>query len=116
MDLNFGVDRIDDLAADVAGRPDLVDLQFIILTYAELDDLSKIAAMRELEGDAHAGVLREFARAPCGLFRDKLEDALHARSVEIHVAGIGRGRCAGEARSGEKIQAELDGIFTRGMR
>src|SRR6266850_1506694 len=114
-DLIFGVDRIDDLAADIAGRPDLVDLQFIVLTYAELDHFREITPMRELESDAHAGVLGESALAPSGLFRDKLEDALHARSVEIHVAGIGRGRFAGDARSGEKIQAELDGIFTRGV-
>jgi len=27
---------------------------------------------------------------------------------EIRVTGIGRGRCAGDARSAEKIQAELE--------
>src|SRR5467141_588917 len=71
--------------------------------------------MCELESDAHAGVFGESALAPRGFLGHELEDALHARSVEIRVAGTRRGRCAGDARCAEKIQAELDGVFTRGV-
>src|SRR6266850_1859847 len=55
-DLIFGVEGIDDLAADIAGHPDLVDLHFTVLTDTELDHFCEIAAMRELESDAHTGV------------------------------------------------------------
>ena len=72
--------------------------------------------MRKLEGDAHGAALWKSALAPVGFLRDEFQDALHARSVEIDIARIGRGRCAGHARSTEKIQPELDGIFSGGMR
>src|SRR5207302_3153289 len=114
-DLIFSVDGIDDLAADVAGDPDFVDLDFLFGVDTELHDLGEIAAMRELEGNAHGGVFRELTRAPAGFSRDELEDTLHARSVEIDIAGIGRGRDAGDARRAEKIQAELDRIFSRSV-
>jgi len=54
----------------------LFDLDFFIGLDAKLDNLGKITAMRELEGDAHGSVLRKLARAPAGFFGDEFEDAL----------------------------------------
>ncbi len=71
--------------------------------------------MRKLEGHAHGSVFGELARAPAGFFGDEFEDALHAGGVEIDFAGIGRGRCAVDAGRTEKIEAELDRIFSRGV-
>src|SRR5467141_180875 len=71
--------------------------------------------MRELEGDAHGGFLGQSALAPAGLLGNEFQHALHARSVEIDVARIGRGRSAGDARGAEKIKAELYGIFAGGV-
>ena len=56
-DLVFGIDRIDDLAADIGGDPDLVDLHVARRRNRRLDDFGKIAEMAEVEGHAHAGCL-----------------------------------------------------------
>src|SRR5258708_25781451 len=68
--LIFGVDGIDDLAADVASDPDFVDLNFLLGVHAEFDDLRNITALRKLEGDAHGGGVWGFVRGPRGVFGD----------------------------------------------
>src|SRR6266853_4294404 len=105
----FGVERIDDLAANVTGGPDFVDLDFLPSIHTQLDDINKITTMRKLAGDAHGGVFWQIALAPAGFFSDEFEDILHARSVEIDITGIGGRRYAGSAKNSE---AELDGIFS----
>src|SRR6267154_2995487 len=110
--LIFGVERIDDLAANVAGGLDFVDLDFLPSIHTQLDDFRKITTMRKLEGNAHSGVFWQIALAPAGFFGDEFEDILHARSVEIDITGIGGRRCAGYAGSAKNSEAELDGIFS----
>src|SRR5438094_8904703 len=106
--LIFRIDRIDDLAAHVAGDPDFVDLDFLVGVYMKLDNLRKITAMRKWEGDAHGAALWKSALAPVGFLRAEFQDALHASTVEIDIARLARGRCAGHAWTTEKIQPVLD--------
>src|SRR5258708_26483021 len=74
--LIFGVDGIDDLAADVASDPDFVDLNFLLGVHAEFDDLRKITAMRKLEGDAHGGAVRVISPVPTSVLTDQFQSAL----------------------------------------
>ena len=69
--LILGVERIDDLAADVTGDPNFVYFHFGFGINAQLNDFGKVAAVSKLEGDAHAGAARELLRAPAGFFGDE---------------------------------------------
>ena len=66
-----------------------------------------------LEGDAHPGVFGESALAPRGFIGDELEYTAGASGIELQFAS--NRRSTGDARGAEKIQAELDGIFARGV-
>src|ERR1700739_5167734 len=50
--------RIDDLAAYVAGGPDVVHLDLVVFVYGDVGHFGKIALVAEVAGDAHgsAGV------------------------------------------------------------
>ena len=108
----FGVEGIDDLAADIAGDPDFVNLHLFFRVDAQFDYFSKITSMGKLEGDAHGGVFGQGALAPAGFIGDELEDTLHTGGVEVGREGVGLGVRVGDAREAEKIEAELDGIFS----
>src|SRR5688572_25213158 len=53
--LAFRVAYIEDLAADIAGHPDLVHLDRPRPAHRDLNDLGEIAAMAEVERHAHPG-------------------------------------------------------------
>jgi len=72
--------------------------------------------MRELEGDAHGGVLGQIALTPTRFFGDEFEDAAHASGVKVGFRRICRGRCGWNAGRVQEIQTELDGIFSGGVR
>src|SRR5882672_1110223 len=67
--LIFGVERIDDLAADVANAPDFFNLHFFRRIHVNECDGRKMAAVREVKRDAHASAFRQGAFAPVGFFR-----------------------------------------------
>src|SRR2546430_1660794 len=73
-DLIFSVGGIDDLAADVAGDPDFVDLDLLLGVDTEFDDFGELAAMRELEGNTHGGVFWKLSLAHAEFLRYVLED------------------------------------------
>src|SRR3989442_12736644 len=56
-----GIARIDDLVADVARHPYLIDLHPAFRVNANLGHLCKITAMREMEPHAHTGTLSRLA-------------------------------------------------------
>src|SRR5262249_61361345 len=90
--LILGVEWIDDLVADVAGNPDFFGFHFLFGVDVEQRDRSKVAAVREMESDAHARTFGQSFLAPLGFLGDESEDAAHAIGIELRSAcGWGSG-------------------------
>ena len=111
----LGAAGIDDLAADIARDPDLVELDVAGRGDARLHDLGEIAEMAEVEGDAHAGALRQRVR---GLHQP---DISATSCAERRACGRCRSRAAHRAcrrieqnaRLAEQREAEVDRILAR---
>ena len=116
LDLIEGVAGIDDLATNVTGDPDFVDLQLIAGSDADLGDFCEMPQMAVVERDAEPGAFPQGTRAPTGFFPYELENAAHALGVE----GAARGRwsCVGrvQRRDVEEREAEIERVFAGGVR
>src|SRR5688572_29244388 len=77
----LGVQRVDDMAADVAGNPHLVHLDPLLGIDADLGDFSEVALVTEMERDAESGAGRQLA-APARLLTSQLEDRRHPVGLE----------------------------------
>src|SRR6185437_4680881 len=72
--LIVGARGVDDLPADIACCPDLVDLGGTIRRNACLDDFGKVTVMAVVEGEPHAGTAWQLLTvAPRGLLGDQLQ-------------------------------------------
>src|SRR5215471_11704287 len=64
--------RIDNVAADIASDPDLVDLHLLVRADRDLRHFGEVARVAEMESHTHARALRQRALAPtrllCGKF------------------------------------------------
>src|SRR5258706_9167669 len=74
------VTRIDDLAADIAGHPDLVHLEFLVAVNADFRDFGEVSAVAEVERHTLRRAPRKLS-APPGLFGHDLEHTPHAPRV-----------------------------------
>src|SRR6185369_10567116 len=82
--------RIDDVAANIASRPDVIDGDLVGLVNGDVGDLGEVSEMAEVAGDAHAAAGRLFASGPAGFFGDELENSLEPLGIEnIGIAGTG---------------------------
>ena len=106
LHLMLGVQRVDHLAADVGGDPDLVHLHAVLRVHRDLGDLGEVAEVRVEERDAHGGALRQLPLAPAGLLGGEPEHALRALCVE-RIARVRQKR----ARRVEQREAEFDRIL-----
>src|SRR6266478_8959938 len=73
---------IDDLAANVAGDPHLVDANLVTGREMDFGDFREVPAVAEMESHAHGGVFRKLARTPAGFFGDEFEHTTHPLGVE----------------------------------
>ena len=84
LHLVLGAARIDDLAADVADDPDMIELDVAGGRDGRLHHLGEIAEVAEVEGDALAGALRQgVALRPARNLGDAPQHIAHAAGVEI---------------------------------
>src|SRR5688572_4574649 len=69
--------RVDDLAADVAGDPDLPHRDAVARINRHLGDVGEVATMAVLERHAHRGPRRKPPRAPAGFLPNQFQHAPH---------------------------------------
>src|SRR5438128_10687043 len=111
LHLIFSVERIDDLASDVARDPDFVNFNLFGGVDANFGDFRKISAVRKVERHAGCGTFRKRTRAPFRFTSDAFEDSAHAGRVEFGLALRGRDCGVRDARSVQKLQAELNRVL-----
>ena len=109
------VQRVDDLAADVARDPDLVDRDLAGTADRGLHHLGEVAEMAEVIGQPHAGAIRQGLLAPAGFLRHQIDHAAHPAGVEAGPLARA-GRIGQQAWRAEDVVGELDRVDARGMR
>ena len=76
--------RVHHLPADVDRRPGLRDLDLLVISDFDFDDVGHIAGVGELERDAFACALRQLAAVvPVRHVANRFEYAARARRVEV---------------------------------
>src|SRR5688572_18053474 len=106
----LGVHRVDDLAADVARHPHLVDLDPLVGAHRHFGHFREVAAVAVLESHTDSGTLGP-RRAPVALLRHQLQHADHPRGVEAVAAAL-RSRIR---LVGQQVEPELDRILAGRM-
>ena len=99
--------RVDDLAADIDGRPCSGDVDLLVVADLHLDDVGHVAGVGELERDALAGAFRQAAPVvPIRHVPHRLEDAARARRVELGARCVTR-RAVEQVDSSAHLQPDL---------
>src|SRR5271166_172903 len=105
--LILGAAGIDDLAADVADDPDMIELDVARSRDRRLHHLGEITEMAEVEGDAFAGALgKRVAMRPVGNLRHAQKDVAHSPGVEIAQRVGPAGRIDERARLAQQSEAK----------
>src|SRR5262245_14577657 len=103
---------VHDLAADISGDPNLVDLDAVHRVDGDVGHLGEVAAVRILERDAEPTALRQRGTlVPAGSLGDGLEHAERTGVVEA-VRPFGRRWQLGRV---EEVDPELHRILPRGV-
>ena len=112
LHLVLGAAGIDDLAADVADDPDMVELDVARSRHRRLHHFGEIAEMTEIEGDAFAGARGKLvATRPVGNLRRPDQHVAHAPGVEI-AQSIGlAGRIDQHPRLAQQSEAKRHRVF-----
>src|ERR1700760_5034263 len=71
----LGRSRIDDLAAYIAGRPDMVHFDLVVLVDRHIRNLGKITQVTEIAGDAQSPPRLLLAIGPVGLLGYQLQNS-----------------------------------------
>ena len=77
---------VDNMAADVADSPYFIDLYRAVGRHGRFHNLSEIAEMAVVVGDAKASPLRELAASPTGNLAHFFQDAASASRVETQTS------------------------------
>src|SRR5581483_2516968 len=117
LGLVVGAGGVDDLPADIACRPDLVDLGGTIRCDARLDDLGEVAVVTVVEREPHARTARQLlATAPPGLLGNQLEDPTRPPGVKRRLRAAPTRRQRYHARRTVEVETEIERIAPRSMR
>src|SRR5262249_20232491 len=98
---------IDDLAADIADDPHLVDGDAAVRIYRDLGDVGEVTAVAVLEGHAHGRALRELPPTPPRSVAHRFKHASHPCGLKA-VPPIARRR---HGLSFEQIEPELQWVL-----